>query len=214
MKFMQFIAASGLFLLTAAANANGADDFAFVQGVWSTQTSFVADDGSWSEPVNQIATGQSLMGGNAYELLAAVPFPGTTFTMRFTLGYDRFNEVYRVVVLDDINGFIDVYAGQADSDGVIVLDNLSTGTGFPDGAGGFVFGRLHFSRLRRAWKSRPISLPMPVRAGAPICGWSGSRGAEGLNRVQRPRPRHSQPAWRGRRRTGRKSSVPRARIRR
>lgn len=143
MENIFFIAAAGVSLLSAAAGAEGVEDFAFVQGVWSTQTSFVGDDGVWGEPVDQIASGQALMGGNAYQFEAAVPFPGATFMMRFTLSYDRFNEVYRVVVLDDINGYVDVYAGQASADGGVLLDNLATGTSFPDGEGGFVAGRLH-----------------------------------------------------------------------
>ena len=62
-----------------------------------------------------------------------------------TLSYDQFNHAYRVVFLDDVNGFMDIYAGQLENE-VLIVSNANTGTTFPDGQGGVVIGKLVFEK--------------------------------------------------------------------
>lgn len=130
---------------SGVARAESVADFAFIQGIWTSQTEFQTDAGGWSPAVKAEATGQTILGGAMYQLDAVIPFPGASFFMRMTFTYDRFNKVYRVVVLDDINGYADVYYGRRSEDGSIIVDNLKSGTSFPDGEGGLVYGRLTFS---------------------------------------------------------------------
>jgi len=125
-----------------AAMAQSIDDFSFIEGVWTSNVQFQTEKGDWGSPETAQATGQPILGGAMRELDAVVPFPGATFMMRMTFAYDRFNELYRIVVFDDINGYADLYMGRKTEAGAIVADNLETGTAFPDGAGGKVFGRL------------------------------------------------------------------------
>lgn len=124
------------------AYAQSVENLAFLQGVWTSETEFQTDAGEWGPVVSNVATGQPVLGGTMFELDTVVPFPGASFLMRMTFAYDRFNSVYRVAVFDDINGYVDIYSGARSEDGTIVFDNLASGTAFPDGTGGFVFGRL------------------------------------------------------------------------
>ena len=141
MLLVGLLFAVGLFV-GGPAHAESAADFAFLQGVWASKTEFQSDDRKWSSATKTEATGQPILGGAMFVLDTAVPFPGATFVMRMTFAYDRFNKVYRVVVFDDINGYVDVYTGAKSEDGIIVVDNLTSGTAFPDGKGGMVYGRL------------------------------------------------------------------------
>lgn len=129
---------------TAAGRAQDASNFAMTQGVWSVEIRFAGENGEWDEPVASNASGQTTLGGAFHELDVAVPFPGAVFQMRMSLGYDRFNQRYRVVVLDDLNGYTDLYDGAAESGAPIQVTNLNSGTGFPTAVGGYVFGRLTF----------------------------------------------------------------------
>jgi len=138
---------SALFLSMApvvSAFAQGVSGFAMSQGVWSVETRFTDENGEWGEPAASHASGQTTLGGAFHELDVAVPFPGAVFQMRMSLGYDRFNQRYRVVVLDDLNGYTDLYDGEGEAGAPIQVTNLNSGTGFPTSEGGYVFGRLTF----------------------------------------------------------------------
>jgi len=128
--------------INAIAMADGLEDFAFVEGVWQSQTQFLNEDGSWSVSLEAQATGQTALGGAFYQLDAIVPFPGAVFTMRMVFSYDRFNHVHRLIIFDDINGYTDAYVGLARPNGGVIMDNVRTGTGFPNGEGGQSFARL------------------------------------------------------------------------
>jgi len=128
--------------MATMALADDLEDFALIEGVWRSQTQFVAEDGSWAAPVEAQATGQTVLGGAFYELDAIIPFPGAAFTMRMVFAYDRFNQAHRLIIFDDINGYADLYVGGAHDAGGVRMDNLTTGTGFPNTEGGKVFGQI------------------------------------------------------------------------
>ena len=136
-----------LALVVASASSaltQDASSFAMTQGVWRVETRFADENGDWGEAATSHATGQTTLGGAFHELDVTVPFPGAVFQMRMSLGYDRFNQRYRVVVLDDLNGYTDLYDGAGEAGAVIRVTNLNSGTGFPTGEGGYVYGRLTF----------------------------------------------------------------------
>jgi len=59
--------------------------------------------------------------------------------MRSTFSYDPYRSVYRVTVMDDAYGLMDVYEGDFDADGRLVVTNLRSDTSFP-----IQGGQLHF----------------------------------------------------------------------
>lgn len=50
--------------------------------------------------------------GSFYRILTLVAFPGAAFQFEMTLSYDKFNDAYRVLLFDDINGYLDLYSGE------------------------------------------------------------------------------------------------------
>lgn len=58
-----------------------------------------------------------------------------------TFSYDPYRNVYRVSVLDDTFGLMDIYEGRFLEDGILAVSNLRSDTYFPIGADG---ERLHF----------------------------------------------------------------------
>ena len=123
----------------AAATPDGLD---YMLGKWNATTTFYAE-GAWGEPVESRAVVDTHMGGAFIKLSMTVPFPGAAFEFEFFLSYDKFNQVYRLAFLDDLNGYLDIYTGQM-QDGILKVDNRNTGTAFPDGKGGHVVGALEF----------------------------------------------------------------------
>ncbi len=62
-------------------------------------------------------------------------------TLLTTFSYDPYRKVYRVSVLDDTFGLLDVYEGRFNSEGVLSVTNLRSDSYFPMGEDG---DRLHF----------------------------------------------------------------------
>ena len=101
--------------------------------------------GPSATPVSAVA--QSVIGGSFIRLNMPVAFPGATFQFELTLSYDSFNNIFRLVALDDVNGYMDVYSGQL-KDGILIVTNNTTGSAFPDGQGGFVYGKLEIRQAK------------------------------------------------------------------
>lgn len=59
--------------------------------------------------------------------------------MRSTFSYDPYRSLYRVTVMDDAYGLMDVYEGDFDAEGRLVVTNLRSDTSFP-----IQGGQLHF----------------------------------------------------------------------
>ncbi len=62
-------------------------------------------------------------------------------TLLTTFSYDPYRQLYRVSVLDDTFGLLDIYEGRFNDKGVLSVTNLRADTYFPFGDDG---GRLHF----------------------------------------------------------------------
>ena len=125
------------------------EDIDYVLGRWHAQTDFYQDD-IWQSTGTTRALGDTKLGGAYYVLNTTVLFPGDAYAFEVIISEDRFNGGFRAAFFDDRNGYMDVYYGDI-QDGVLVMDNLSTGTAFPDGAGGKVYGRVDLSQNERGF---------------------------------------------------------------
>ncbi|MGB6230577.1 MAG: hypothetical protein WBF53_10670 [Litorimonas sp.] len=85
-------------------------------------------DGSVSTLVETRATGGPVLGRTALKL-ETVADPGNGYPVRteLTLGYDQYRDLYRIAVLDNSSGLLDIYEGTVE-DGVLRVDNLRTDT--------------------------------------------------------------------------------------
>lgn len=134
-----------LLLLTPALQAGDSlKAINYMTGRWTVSTSFHGENG-WVEPqATTRATADTTLGGSFIRLNMPIPFPEANFQFELTLSYDRFNDAYRLAALDDLNGYLDVYEGQMEG-GTLVVTNTGTGTAFPDGQGGKVYGKLEIT---------------------------------------------------------------------
>lgn len=64
-----------------------------------------------------------------------------------TLGYDQFRKKYVLAAFDNAPGLVDIYQGNFDSEGNLMLDNLESGTHFLDADGTKNHNRLTFKNL-------------------------------------------------------------------
>ncbi len=108
----------------------------YILGEWTTETQFF-DDGNWSEPIADEADSNTHLNNSYIKMNLNVPFPGATFKFEIIVSYDKFNLEYRFALLDDLNGYLDVYSGQM-NEAQLILENVKTGTAFPNGEGGYV----------------------------------------------------------------------------
>ncbi len=53
-----------------------------------------------------------------------------TMNVRFALSYDVYQHRYRMTAIDDITGLIDVFTGNLDAQGALVLSNVESGTSY------------------------------------------------------------------------------------
>ncbi|MEM7730170.1 MAG: hypothetical protein AAF311_12990 [Pseudomonadota bacterium] len=85
-------------------------------------------DGSVSTHMPSMATGAPTVGKAGLLLKTHVGVEGgTAITTHLTLSYDQYRDVYRVAVLDDSSGLLDIYEGTVE-DGVLRVDNLRADT--------------------------------------------------------------------------------------
>ncbi len=115
----------------------------YLVGKWDAHTSFYGEEG-WENSVKIEAIANTYLNGSFTKMQLDIPFPGALFKFEINFSYDRFNEEYRVVFMDDINAYLDVYRGKFEED-VLIVENTSSGTAFPDGNGGYVYGKLQLT---------------------------------------------------------------------
>lgn len=113
---------------------DGLAAFSYMEGRWVTKTAYHSD-GQWGEPTAPgRATADTMLGGSFIRLDTPIIFAGAPFQFEITVAYDRFNKVYRLAVLDDLNGYMDFFNGTA-ADGVLSATNADSGTAFPTAEG-------------------------------------------------------------------------------
>ncbi len=99
-------------------------------GNWSLSMEYSPDDGaSWQKaPQSQVEF--------SYQLKQLVigerptDDAGVTFQTASFYSYDQYRKTYRIAVMDDTWGLMDIYEGNV-TDGVLVATNLNSGTVFP-----------------------------------------------------------------------------------
>lgn len=135
-----------LVLITSPVHAEeGLDALSYMKGQWFASGAFY-EEGKLGEPsVKKRATADTVLGGAFIRLDAPINFSGSEFQFEVTFSYDRFHDNYRLVFLDDLNGYIDVYVGTL-QDGVLSVSNADTDTHFPDGQGGVVMAKLDIEK--------------------------------------------------------------------
>ncbi len=117
----------------------------FLLGSWDAQARFYdGEQDLWVETSATRLTGETIMGGGVVELSGDIAFTGATFRNRLTFSYDPFRQHYRLAVLDDLYHFMDIYSGDVSENGVLDLDNLTTGSAIPLESG-LMAGRLQFA---------------------------------------------------------------------
>jgi hypothetical protein len=127
------------------------DAIRYIEGRWTMVATFF-DEGKWGTPAAPVsAVAQSILGGAFIRINMPVAFPGAIFQFELTLSYDSFNNVYRLAALDDVNGYLDIYSGQM-IDKVLMATNNTTGSAFPDGNGGFVYGKLEIQQTEHGFQ--------------------------------------------------------------
>ncbi|WP_298913817.1 DUF1579 family protein [uncultured Algimonas sp.] len=90
-------------------------------------------DGSVTPHVPSRATGEATVGKVGLLLKTAVNAGyGQPITTHVTLAYDQYRNVYRIAVLDNMSGLLDIYEGTVE-DGVLSADNLRTDTYYMNG---------------------------------------------------------------------------------
>lgn len=101
----------------------------FLKGPWVITRYSRSRDGVWTaNEVQTLTIGPSM---NDLYLEATFVTPGYIYEMVFS--YDTAMETYRVVSRDDQSGLIDVYQGDFNADGALVLTNLQSGTHYASG---------------------------------------------------------------------------------
>lgn len=107
---------------------------------------------------------QPIMGGYGLQDMSQIDVGSPELMgLQSTITYDQFRKVYRVTLLDDTLGLMDVYEGDFDTDTVLSVTNLRSDTHFPIGPNGEA---MHF-KLRWDLGASPITyeLLMTVDGG-------------------------------------------------
>ncbi|NVJ96530.1 MAG: DUF1579 family protein [Alphaproteobacteria bacterium] len=142
---LSLLAATNMAPATGAFAEDELEAIGYINGRWNAIATYYDTD-HWAAPLAPArAVADTVMGGAFIRLQMPVAFPGATFQYEMTFSYDRFNGEYRFGFLDDLNGYLDVYAGQM-QEGIVTVLNADTGTAFPDGEGGKVIGKLELGQ--------------------------------------------------------------------
>lgn len=109
-------------------------------GAFSVTGTQAGPDGSLIAYVPSTGQGRTLLNGYGLEQDMTVgPAVGQMMTLQVTFSYDQFRQLYRVAVLDDMTGLLDIYEGDFKNDSVLSVTNLRSETFYPNGAQSIYF---------------------------------------------------------------------------
>ncbi|MEZ4456515.1 MAG: MBL fold metallo-hydrolase [Gemmatimonadales bacterium] len=94
--------------------------------------------------VGQYENAEFTVGLGGLYLDAAVQGPAG-FRYQLVFSYDQAQARYRVVSRDQVSGLLDVFEGDRESDGSLVVSNVGPGTHYRDATGAKVFNRMRFT---------------------------------------------------------------------
>ncbi|WP_412546798.1 DUF1579 family protein [Maricaulis sp. MIT060901] len=107
---------------------------ASLAGSWVATIEIMQPDGGWETAGEEMVEIRYMLGGLALREDPA-EHPVNPFRLESTIQYDQNRDLYRLAVMDDTWGNMDIYEGEWNEDGALVLTNLRSGTSFenPDG---------------------------------------------------------------------------------
>jgi hypothetical protein len=117
----------------------------FFVGDWTVVQSRPTPSG-WVEQPPMAATFRSSMNN----LYAVGNFTAGAFSYEMVFSYDAAQSLYRIASRDDQSGLIDIYEGDFDSSGSLIVSNLTSGTHYAVG-GVKYFNRLTFAARADGW---------------------------------------------------------------
>ena len=103
-----------------------------LKGNWHAKTEIMNQDGTWSPHTDVKVKIASHMNGLLFveeEIERIAMAPGAA-GLKIDYTFDQYRNVYRLAVVDDTWGIMDIYEGKLD-DGIIEMSNIRAGTSFP-----------------------------------------------------------------------------------
>ncbi len=143
-KLMIFMAMTGLISYGALAQdevpeaskapLKAMEILASFAGTWQVQMSYSPDDGATWQMLPAARHEVSFREKNLILTEQPMESNPNAFQSASYYSYDQYRELYRVAVMDDTWGLLDVYEGKPEGD-KLILTNLKSGTFFPTGDG-------------------------------------------------------------------------------
>lgn len=100
-------------------------------GDWNVEQFTYAANGEWQKTSTSKMNMVSGLAGVMISGESRDMMPKGAMDLELTLTYDQFRETYRMSVIDSIYGLMDIYEGDMNSDGHLVLTNIKSDTHFP-----------------------------------------------------------------------------------
>ncbi|WP_299272492.1 hypothetical protein [uncultured Psychroserpens sp.] len=120
----------------------------FIEGTFTNKISFPDDNKGWRKPIETRFIFKKIMKDMYIEGGGHIPFDSKFSPIfRMTFDYDEQNDIYRLVVLDDRYGFMDIYYGNW-KENQLILSNETTGTQVVN-EGNRVYGKLIITPLSK-----------------------------------------------------------------
>lgn len=104
--------------------AEGIERLAFLDGRWTMVQETPDNDGNWQEqPASQLSILPSMNGLYLETEISTGPY-----VYRLVFSYDAAQGRYRIMSRDDQSGLLDIYEGNFDETGALVVSNIASGT--------------------------------------------------------------------------------------
>ncbi|TXH72180.1 MAG: DUF1579 domain-containing protein [Lysobacteraceae bacterium] len=144
------------------------DRIAGLIGTWRMTPSYLDQaSGEWREGEVFYAAFDPQYDGRYLRSEFVMPMPGLpAFRMSWTLSYDRYRKRYRMAVLENVVGLMDIYEGEWQGD-ALQLDDKRTGTSAPGANGQLIFARF------------VVRFESPARARITMQAWRKHSDEEG-----------------------------------
>lgn len=100
-------------------------------GDWNVTQFTYTESGDWKETSTSKMNMVSGLSGVMISGESRDMMPKGAMDLELTLTYDQFRETYRMSVIDSIYGLMDIYEGDMNETGHLVLTNIAKDTHFP-----------------------------------------------------------------------------------
>lgn len=100
-------------------------------GDWNVEQFTYAANGEWQKTSTSKMNMVSGLSGFMVSGESRDMMPKGAMHLELTLTYDQFRRTYRMSVIDSIYGLMDIYEGNMNSDGHLVMTNIKSDTHFP-----------------------------------------------------------------------------------